>query len=811
MAQVDYSPGVPSVLPQTGVPDDYQHIQTSPDEFGALVGRGLQKFGQGSLAAGDFIGKVAADDAYNQFTSDVQKVLTGDPDNTVIGSDGQLTRDPGFLGLQGKDALNGSDGATKQIEALRQKYASSLVTPQQQLAFENDSRRFQTYKLAEIGQHYEQQAHAYAGLVESSSKANALDQIATATASGDQEAVKQATAKLMSAELSTAHRVGGQNINDEAVYAAMNRARAASLERQVDTLAPTNPAAAAALLKNDPAAMLLKGPRLDALSAKLQGHANTIQGDQWIREANGSAASTPSTPPNTSAGGGGNWEIQHNNFSGLRIPGSTVGPKAGGFQSFATPEDNIAATSRQLDRYASGATTGQPLTTIRQIVSTWAPPTDNNPTSQLIDRAASIVGVGPDQQLNVADPTTKAKLVEAMIRGEQGGQLPAQASPDTIARVVAGFPSAQQIPTGLPPGAPPTPPPTPPPGMQDLASAEVSEMQRHARVLDYLEQKRPQNEEAWKTAVVREDLDNRNRLGLINAQKQAIINNRSAAISDYAGLMRPGSPYDPSLINKIATDQRLDGPSKENLYSLSEKQSRSSLAGEATSYGVKYHDTLGRIALPSDDPNRIFDPSQLIAMAAQPENADGTRDLNDSGLSKAMEVLSKRKSGPAGLAETAMEKSALDYAKQQLSYETEGSATKDQKGEATYSGAFVPAFYKYWNEGLSKGKTPTELADRKNLDALILPMMRSPPEMLRDKIQSDDAATAKAVALAGDLAKSPAAGLLRNGAVTREQFDKKYGTGSSDKILGAPPPPPAPVPHAPTSASELGLTQPGQF
>jgi hypothetical protein len=121
-------------------------------------------------------------------------------------------------------------------------------------------------------------------------------------------------------------------------------------------------------------------------------------------------------------GGAENWETQHNNFAGMRIPGVNAGPNSGGFQSFDTPEQGVQAISKQLDRYASGATTGQKLTTLRGIINTWAPPSEND-TSSLLNRATKIMGVGPDDQLDLSNPETKARLVEAMIRNEQGGNL----------------------------------------------------------------------------------------------------------------------------------------------------------------------------------------------------------------------------------------------------------------------------------------------------------------------------------------------------------------------------------------------------
>jgi hypothetical protein len=155
----------------------------------------------------------------------------------------------------------------------------------------------------------------------------------------------------------------------------------------------------------------------------------------------GSAAppAAPGAPPVTAAGttqvgSTGNWEIDHNNFGGIRIPGSTVGPKAGGFQAYPTPLDGIAAISTQLDRYASGATTGKPVNTLRGIVSTWAP-SSQNPTDALIARATRVTGFDPDQPLDVSNPAVKAKLIEATIRNEMGGKLPVD--PAMIAQVAS--------------------------------------------------------------------------------------------------------------------------------------------------------------------------------------------------------------------------------------------------------------------------------------------------------------------------------------------------------------------------------------
>jgi hypothetical protein len=139
----------------------------------------------------------------------------------------------------------------------------------------------------------------------------------------------------------------------------------------------------------------------------------------------GTGAGSPTGPVST---GPGNWEVQHNNFAGMRrtdVP--AAGPNQGGFQSFPTPAAGVAAIEHQLDRYYQGKTTHSPLTTLRSMISEWAPPNEND-TAALIARAVRVVGVGADRALNWSDPATRAKVIEAFIRNEQGGQLPAAAA-----------------------------------------------------------------------------------------------------------------------------------------------------------------------------------------------------------------------------------------------------------------------------------------------------------------------------------------------------------------------------------------------
>jgi hypothetical protein len=154
----------------------------------------------------------------------------------------------------------------------------------------------------------------------------------------------------------------------------------------------------------------------------------------------------------------------------MRVPGAAPGgpnTNPAGWQKFDTPEAGVQAISNQLDRYAAGKTTGTPLTTIRGIVSTWAPPSEND-TGALINRASTIMGVDPDTPLDLSNPAVKARLVETMIRNEQGGNL----HPNAAAAIpkVFGLPDWQPYGSkapqtaAAPPDAASPPAAAPPPG-----------------------------------------------------------------------------------------------------------------------------------------------------------------------------------------------------------------------------------------------------------------------------------------------------------------------------------------------------------
>lgn len=99
-------------------------------------------------------------------------------------------------------------------------------------------------------------------------------------------------------------------------------------------------------------------------------------------------------------------------------PGNIRGRSGqGGFAGYSSEQEGWDAMSNQLMRYFNGQTTGRRLRTVKDIISTWAPDSEND-TASYIKQVASYLGVSANDQLNLADPNVMAKLRTAMARKE---------------------------------------------------------------------------------------------------------------------------------------------------------------------------------------------------------------------------------------------------------------------------------------------------------------------------------------------------------------------------------------------------------
>lgn len=91
------------------------------------------------------------------------------------------------------------------------------------------------------------------------------------------------------------------------------------------------------------------------------------------------------------------------------------------FIVFTSPVWGIRALARVLLTYSHvyPQDTPRDIDTVREIVSRWAPPTEND-TDAYVQAVAKTTGFLPDQTIDVTDPEVMASLVIAIIRQENG-------------------------------------------------------------------------------------------------------------------------------------------------------------------------------------------------------------------------------------------------------------------------------------------------------------------------------------------------------------------------------------------------------
>ncbi|WP_213775124.1 hypothetical protein [Bradyrhizobium sp. dw_78] len=87
----------------------------------------------------------------------------------------------------------------------------------------------------------------------------------------------------------------------------------------------------------------------------------------------------------------------------------------GRFAQFQTPAQGIAAADNLLSGYGAKG-----INTISGVVNRWAPARDSNNPAAYAAFVSKATGIGPDDKIDLSDPTTRASIIGAMGRYENG-------------------------------------------------------------------------------------------------------------------------------------------------------------------------------------------------------------------------------------------------------------------------------------------------------------------------------------------------------------------------------------------------------
>lgn len=267
--------GLPTVLPSAGVPDATQRIPVSPASFGAELGQGQQEAGGAMLRAGHVWGQIAADDVTNQFEEEANKILHGDPNKTVQNPDGSTSPDLGYLGLRGRAALDQRQAYEKRLDDLLKRSRGMLLSPNEQMQFDSNSRRYRAIIAGHMGEHADRQGNEYAAAVNQSTMRLKYQSIAANP--DDEDGFKHNVADVVDAATKATQIKYGVSANDPIVLEAQQRALEGAYETRIHAVGVNDPQRAMQMIEQSKGIL---GTRYDEMVNRYKAKALVEQGRQ---------------------------------------------------------------------------------------------------------------------------------------------------------------------------------------------------------------------------------------------------------------------------------------------------------------------------------------------------------------------------------------------------------------------------------------------------------------------------------------------------------------------------------------------------
>lgn len=714
MANVPYGEGVPEVAPRESVPDDYQHIQTNPAQFGGLLARGEQQLGEGLSQAGKFFGQVASDDAS---TAAMKK------------ADDAVNR---FRGLRGADALHAQQPIQDEIDAAFKEGRESLVTPEQQLQYDQVTRAFQLRYISGImASHADEQAKVYATGVNNDAANFHLGLIAQNP--DDIETFNHNMAEVMRARVKQAQIEGRDDVG---VQQAAAEAKAQALAARLQSMAVNDPARAFGILEKnkDVASVVDRKSGLsyyDTLANEFRGRKEQQNGvsaaqDAWEHASashpfanpglplwSHAAATAPDgfSPPGLARTikieSGGNPNAANGNAVGLGqfMPATWdqfgQGDRKDPTQSILATQRYAAANAQALRGVLGRDPTDAELYLAHQQGAEGATRLLTNPNA----RAGSVVGDAAIRN-NGGDPNAPAFMFTNMWVGRFNGSQGWQAA--------------------LGPGA-----------MPDRPSVRADAYQQIIDNPDLNPNERQHAFTQLHQMLAMHDLADSN---TEKANKQMV----EQAADEYTKLIHSGQAT-PEMVAKLILDPRLnsDFRTRDALINLSRAQSGNDIAGASMQYGPGFWSAYKSITAPLGDPTRITDPTALLPRAGP------GGDLTLAGLDRLTKTMTEMRKSVDDTAVHTAKAGLLDYAKSKLSFDQEMlfpgvKPLADPKGKQIFDARFIPKFEAAYDAWVKDGKNPWEFLTQKNVDEL-MQGMRSKTEMAMDRISATGDATGEKI------------------------------------------------------------------
>lgn len=719
MARVDYT-GTTDVAPQVEAPQDYEHEEASPADFGAAATQSVQAIGAGVQDVTKFYGQVAADNGTNNTLQQVTAILHGDPNKMVPGPDGQLVPDTGFFGKRGADAMASREETAKQIDEAIQENRENLSTPEAKLQYDNDTRRYRAQWQTQMGTYADAQQNVWARDTNNTSAVIALN--AASRSPTDPDAVAQAQENVRKSYVRNAQ------LNGEDPQGAVLKADQDVTMARIRSLVVKDPLGAEKVL-NDSAGVLGSRPDYDQISRGVKSAVIDATMSPAIDKAVSDAVSAAHMVVGAPVGAPGPTDIS-----------AAIGVQEWHGKGPAPTSIDGAVGNSQI----------KPDTAVQYGLD---PAKLNDPTyakfarDVIVSKISALPNVQGDPARvavgyfsgagNIAPLDSPTPYIHNAADGN--GKTTASYVQDVVGRTQK-FPSTA-----------------------DALNASMSQTLDTARTTaEQLFPNYPDAQERYVTGVER-------RLNqTVSQQHQQYEVDSHVVQSVLAGPKPPVSeeelkaagPQVAAAWSSMQVNNPYGAMSVERMFDANSK-------GKAQTYGTGFKEYLDRALAPTTDATRIANSSQLWPYVGSGEDSP----LTNTGVNALSDLLALRQ-GPQGEAAAAQIKDFMDQAHQNLTYSNPSLGRVDPKGEALFS-RFAAQAMPILQNAVKNGNLSGVL-NPKNPDYLgnvAQTFARTPAEIMKDRLYNQTP-VGKAVLEAGDTA-AQGRFLLKDavdkGQLTREQ------------------------------------------